>query len=413
MYSEEIKKVSEKLIKYVKINTQSDEESNSFPSTERQKDLARLLFSELKDLGLEDVSFDEQYGYVYAKVPANDGGKNPKVLGFIAHMDTSPETSGENVNPQYIYNYDGKDINLSDDNDYILSPSVYPELLDYIGKTLITTDGNTLLGADDKAGVAEIMTMVSILANHPEIKHGELAIGFTPDEEVGAGVDYFDVKRFGADYAYTVDGGGIGELEYENFNAASAKVLIKGVTVHPGEAKDKMKNASLIAMEFNALLPQKERPEYTSGYEGFYYLTDICGETESCTLSYIIRDHDMRKFREKIAVMEEAAKEINGKYGENTVELTIKDQYFNMKEKIEDGNMFLIDNAVNAMKEIGIEPKVQPIRGGTDGARLSFMGLPCPNLFTGGHNYHGRFEYVCVESMEKAVELILKLAVNV
>lgn len=410
MFGEEIKYVSDRFVKYAKINTQSDEESTSFPSTERQKDLARLLYSELVELGLSDVFFDERYGYVYAKIPANNHKDKNKVLGFIAHMDTSPETSGENVSPKFVYDYNGNDILLSEASGYVLSSETYPELKNYIGKTLITSDGNTLLGADDKAGVAEIMTMASVLMNHPELKHGTIAIGFTPDEEVGAGVDYFDVKRFGADYAYTVDGGGIGELEYENFNAAAAKVEIKGVTVHPGEAKGKMKNASLIAMEFNALLPKAERPEYTSGYEGFFYLTDICGETEECKLSYIIRDHDMDKFRAKIKVMEDAAKEINSQYGDGTISLAIKDQYYNMKEKIEDGNMFLVDNAVACMEKIGVIPKVMPIRGGTDGARLSFMGVPCPNLFTGGHNYHGRFEYVCVESMEKSVELLINLA---
>lgn len=410
MYNDEIEKVSERLLKYVKYDTQSSEESDSFPSTEKQKVLGRKLCEELTELKVENAVFDEEFGYVYAMLPATDGGKNEKVLGFIAHMDTSPETSGENVKPKVIYNYDGEDIVLSKENNYILSPKIYPELLDYVGQSLITTDGSTLLGADDKAGVAEIMTLVSILMNHPEIEHGKIAIAFTPDEEVGAGVDHFDVKRFGADYAYTVDGGGIGELEYENFNAASLKVRVNGVTVHPGEAKGKMKNASLIAMEYNEHLPKNERPEYTSGYEGFFYLTDIKGETEFCEASYIIRDHSFSKYEKKIEIAKKIAEDLNLIYGEGTVLVTVKEQYLNMREKIEDGNMFLVDNAVNAMKEIGIVPKVQPIRGGTDGARLSYMGLPCPNLFTGGHNYHGRFEYVCIESMQKAVELLLKLS---
>ena len=402
--------VKERLLKYVSFDTQSSEESDTFPSTAKQKELGRFLCKELMDLGVSNAEFDEEFGYVYASIPASKGYEDRKVLGFIAHMDTSPETSGTGVNPKIVENYDGKDIVLSDDKKYVLSPSIYPELLDYVGKTLITTDGSTLLGADDKAGVAEIMTFVSTVLNNPDIKHGKIAIGFTPYEEVGAGVDHFDVKRFGADYAYTVDGGGIGELEYENFNAASLKVHVNGVTVHPGEAKDKMKNASLIAMEYNGLLPVAERPEYTSGYEGFFYLCDIAGGTEGCDMSYIIRDHDMNKFEKKKSIAKNAAEYLNGVYGDNTVEVEIKDSYYNMREKIEDGNMFLIDNAVKAMQEIGIVPKVSPIRGGTDGARLSYMGLPCPNIFTGGHNYHGRFEYVCVESMEKCVELLCKLA---
>lgn len=411
MINDEILKVTDRFVKYAGYDTQSCEESGTFPSTEKQKILGKELFRELKELGA-DAEFDEKYGYVYASVPATDDGENKDVLGFIAHMDTSPETSGCNVKPMFTYKYDGNDIVLSKEDGYILSPSSYPELKDYVGKTIITSDGSTLLGADDKAGVAEIMTLVSILLNHKEIRHGRIVIGFTPDEEIGAGVDYFDVEKFGADYAYTVDGGGIGELEYENFNAASLKVRVNGVTVHPGEAKNKMKNASLIAMEYNERLPKNERPEYTCGYEGFFYLTDIKGETESCEMHYIIRDHDMAKFEKKKKIAAEIAESLNLVYGENTVETEIKDSYFNMREKIEDGNMFLIDGAVKGMEELGITPKVQPIRGGTDGARLSFMGLPCPNLFTGGHNYHGRFEYVCAESMEKAVELLLWLTKN-
>ena len=400
--------VTDKFLRYVKIDTQSDEESTTFPSTEKQKDLGRLLYKELKEMGAANVSFDEKYGYVYAEIP--ETRKTDKVIGFIAHMDTSPETSGKDVKPKFVENYDGGDIILDANKEYVLSPEKYPEILDYVGKTLITTDGTTLLGADDKAGVSEIMEMAEILLKDKSIPHGKIKIGFTPDEEVGAGVDYFDVKGFGADFAYTVDGGGIGELEYENFNAAALTVNVSGVTVHPGEAKNKMKNASLIAMEFEQLLPKFEKPEYTEGYEGFFYLSSMEGETESATLKYIIRDHSFDKYNEKVALAKNVAGFLNQKYGEGTVSVEIKEQYRNMREKIEDGNMFLVDYAVEAMKEMGINPKVQPIRGGTDGARLSYMGLPCPNICTGGHNFHGRFEYICVESMEEIVKLLLKLA---
>ena len=400
--------VTDKFLRYVKIDTQSDEESTTFPSTEKQKDLGRLLYKELKEMGAANVSFDEKYGYVYAEIP--ETRKTDKVIGFIAHMDTSPETSGKDVKPKFVENYNGGDIILDANKEYVLSPEKYPEILDYVGKTLITTDGTTLLGADDKAGVSEIMEMAEILLKDKSIPHGKIKIGFTPDEEVGAGVDYFDVKGFGADFAYTVDGGGIGELEYENFNAAALTVSVSGVTVHPGEAKNKMKNASLIAMEFEQLLPKFEKPEYTEGYEGFFYLSSMEGETESATLKYIIRDHSFDKYNEKVALAKNVAGFLNQKYGEGTVSVEIKEQYRNMREKIEDGNMFLVDYAVEAMKELGINPKVQPIRGGTDGARLSYMGLPCPNICTGGHNFHGRFEYICVESMEEIVKLLLKLA---
>ena len=400
--------VTDKFLRYVKIDTQSDEESTTFPSTEKQKDLGRLLYKELKEMGAANVSFDEKYGYVYAEIP--ETRKTDKVIGFIAHMDTSPETSGKDVKPKFVENYNGGDIILDANKEYVLSPEKYPEILDYVGKTLITTDGTTLLGADDKAGVSEIMEMAEILLKDKSIPHGKIKIGFTPDEEVGAGVDYFDVKGFGADFAYTVDGVGIGELEFENFNAAALTVNVSGVTVHPGEAKNKMKNASLIAMEFEQLLPKFEKPEYTEGYEGFFYLSSMEGETESATLKYIIRDHSFDKYNEKVALAKNVAGFLNQKYGEGTVSVEIKEQYRNMREKIEDGNMFLVDYAVEAMKELGINPKVQPIRGGTDGARLSYMGLPCPNICTGGHNFHGRFEYICVESMEEIVKLLLKLA---
>lgn len=405
--------VIEKFLKYVQIDTQSSETSATFPSTEKQKDLARLLYQELVDLGASDCYMHPEHAYVYAKIPATDGGACKKTLGFIAHMDTSPDSSGTNVKPRIIENYDGKDILLNKEQNIVSSPSKFPELLEYVGQSLIVTDGTTLLGADDKAGVAEIMAMAETLLTHPEISHGPIAIAFTPDEEVGAGVDYFDVAKMGADFAYTVDGGGIGEIEYENFNAASAKVHFSGVMVHPGDAKNKMKNAAGIACEFEAALPYEEKPEYTEGYEGFYHLLHMSGETESADLTYIIRDHDKEKFEAKKAFMEQLTATFNKKYGEGTVTLTLSDSYYNMKEKIEDGYMFLIDAAKDKMEELQIAPKVQPIRGGTDGARLSFMGLPCPNLCTGGHNYHGRYEFVCVESMRKIVDLLLKLATDI
>lgn len=402
--------VIERFLRYVKIDTQSGEYSDTFPSTEKQKDLAKILAGELSDMGAKDVFFDEKFGYVYAKLPATDGGNKKEVQGFIAHMDTSPETSGTDVKPRIVEGYKGGDIILNVDKNIVLSPDKFPELDKYIGKSLIVTDGNTLLGADDKAGVAEIMSMAKYLLTHPEISHGEITIAFTPDEEIGAGVDHFDLQRFGADYAYTVDGGGLGELEYENFNAASAVIVVNGVTVHPGEAKNKMKNAALIAMEFESCLPQDEKPEHTEGYEGFFHMQHIKGDVEHAELSYIIRDHDKKKFEEKKTLIYAIEKQLNEKYGEGTVHAAVEDSYFNMREKIEPDYMFLIDRAKKAMEELSILPKIQPIRGGTDGARLSFMGLPCPNLCTGGHNYHGRYEYVCIESMEKIVDLLISLA---
>ena len=382
-------KVIDRFFRYVQIDTQSKEDAESFPSTEKQKNLAMLLTKELQEMGASDVIYP--------------------TLGFIAHMDTSPDCSGRNVKPKLVENYDGKEVILNEEKAIVLSPVVFPELKHYVGQTLIVTDGTTLLGADDKAGVAEIMTMVQTLLEHPEIKHGPIAIGFTPDEEVGDGVDHFKIRQFGADYAYTVDGGAIGELEYENFNAASAKAIIHGVNVHPGEAKNKMKNASLYAMEFQMMLPGTMRPECTDGYEGFFHLTNMEGTVELATLSYIIRDHDKERFHEKKELFRHIANEMNTRYGEGTVEVEIFDSYYNMKEKIEPENLFLIENAKSCMEELGIVPKIQPIRGGTDGARLSFLGLPCPNLCTGGHNYHGRFEYCVVESMEKIVELLIHI----
>ncbi len=404
--------VLSRFLRYAKINTQSDEDSTSFPSTGGQRVLAKLLVDELLRLGLSDAAYDEKSGCVYAHIPANDGGLNPKTLGFISHMDTSPETSGENVRPRLIADYDGGDIMLSEQLGIVLSPEMYPEMRNYVGKTLIVTDGNTLLGADDKAGVAEIMTMAERLISDGDLKHGRIAIAFTPDEEIGGGIARFDLERFGADYAYTVDGGALGELEYECFNAASAEVTVRGVNIHTGEAKGKMKNASRIALEFDSLLPAGERPELTEGYEGFFHLESIRGGVESAELEYLIRDHDREKFEQKKQLMISIAGGLNEKYGQGTVELVIKDTYRNMRDKICPDNMFLIEQAEAAMRQLGIEPKIQPIRGGTDGANLSWRGLPCPNLCAGGHNFHGRYEYCCAEPMEKITELLVKLAVS-
>lgn len=402
--------VIEKFLRYVKMDTQSSENASTFPSTEKQKRFAACLAEELQTMGASEVKMDEKYGYVYARIPATDGGKKKQVIGFIAHMDTSPETSGANVKPRIVERYDGKDILLQEEKQIVLSPKQFPELLEYVGQSLIVTDGTTLLGADDKAGVAEIMTMAEYLIAHPELEHGEIAIAFTPDEEIGAGVDYFDLEQFGADVAYTVDGGGIGELEYENFNAAWAKVTVHGTTVHPGEAKNKMKHAALIAMEFEQNLPREQKPSYTEEYEGFYHLTGMEGDVEKATLTYIIRDHDREKFEQKKEFVNHITHFLNQKYGEGTVITEMEDSYYNMKEKIVPEYFYLVDQVISCMKEVGIEPKVQPIRGGTDGARLSFMGLPCPNICTGGHNYHGRYEYCVVESMEKIVSLLLAIA---
>ncbi|MCR4617039.1 MAG: peptidase T [Lachnospiraceae bacterium] len=405
--------VIQRFLRYAVIDTQSDEESGASPSSEKQKNLGRLLEKELNEIGVKEVFFDEEHCYVYGRIPANCANSatsfGNKKLALIAHMDTSPESSGKDVKPRIVENYDGGDIYLGDASGLTLSPDKYPEMKAYIGQSLIVTDGTTLLGADDKAGVAEIMAAASYLINHPEVSHGEISICFTPDEEIGSGVDNIDMDRLNADYGYTVDGGAIGELEYENFNAASAVVKVHGVTVHPGEAKNKMKHAARIAMELDAMLPAEAKPQFTEGYEGFFYLTDMKGSTEEAEFKYIIRDHDREKFEEKKSLMQAAAVFINEKYGEGTAEVTLKDSYYNMREKIEEGNIFLIDNAKKAMEELGIEPKIQPIRGGTDGARLSFMGLPCPNLCAGGHNFHGRYEYVCAESMEKITELLIKL----
>ncbi|MDF2673783.1 MAG: pepT [Clostridiales bacterium] len=398
--------VTERFLKYVTYNTKSDEESTTIPSTKNQLVLGEELGKELKEIGMQDVSLDKN-GYIMATLPSNMDSKVP-TIGFIAHMDTSPDMPGENIKPKLVKNYDGGDIILNKDKNIVLSPNDFSDLKDYVGKDLITTDGTTLLGADDKAGVAEIISAMEYLINHPEIKHGAIKIGFTPDEEVGRGADYFDVEKFDADFAYTLDGGAIGELEYENFNAAGAKVIITGTNIHPGSAKDKMKSSLLISNVFISMLPEDETPGTTEGYEGFYHLNTIKGDVERTELNYIIRDFDKDSFQNRKALMKKIADKLNEKYGEGTIFLEIKDQYFNMKEIIEQ-HKHIVDIAFNAMKECGVTPKVVPIRGGTDGARLSFMGLPTPNLFTGGHNFHGRYEFIPVFAMKKAVEVILKI----
>lgn len=400
-------KVVERFIKYVKFDTKSDEESTTVPSTASQLILAKEIGMELETLGMKEVSVDTN-GYVMATLPSNlDNDSHSPIIGFIAHMDTSPDMPGLNVKPKFVENYDGKDILLNSEKNIILSPKDFPELKDYIGKTLITTDGTTLLGADDKAGIAEIITAIEHLISHSEIKHGTIRIGFTPDEEIGAGADHFDVKKFNADLAYTVDGGPIGELEYENFNAAGAKIIIQGRNVHPGSAKNKMINSMLISSEFIAALPCDETPGTTEGYEGFYHLVGISGEVECTTLKYIIRDFDKASFENRKVKLQNIVDEFNLKYGKGTLVLTLNDQYFNMKEIIEK-HKYIVDTAFKAMESVGVTPLVQPIRGGTDGARLSFMGLPTPNIFTGGHNFHGKYEFIPTFAMEKAVEVILK-----
>ena len=397
--------VTDKFLRYIAVETTSDENGTTHPSSLKELDLSRMLVEEMKKMGIQDASLDEN-GYVMGTIPSNIDKKVP-VLGFIAHVDTSPDASGKDVKPQFIHNYDGSDIPLKGVPGLALRVADFPEMLDYKGQTLITTDGTTLLGADDKAGVAEIMTAAEYLLTHPEVKHGTLKIGFTPDEEIGCGVDFFDVKKFGADYAYTMDGGAIGELEYENFNAAGVKIHIQGCNIHPGYAKGKMVNALHVGMELAALLPVEQRPEYTQDYEGFFHLTGFSGTVEEASMSYIVRDHDMQRFEQKKALMEAAVAYINKKYGD-IVSLEMKDQYYNMREKVEP-HYFIVERAIKAMEMAGIQPKVQPIRGGTDGARLSFMGLPCPNIFAGGHNFHGKLEFVPVESMEKATEVIKNL----
>ena len=398
--------ITSRFLKYVGFLTTSDENTRMNPSTPGQIVFARYLAEELQSIGLVDIELD-QNGYLMATLPANCDQPLP-TIGFIAHLDTSPEMSGKHVQPRIVENYQGGDIVLNKEEGIVLETEKYPEILQYIGQDIIVTNGKTLLGADDKAGIAEIITAMEYLIAHPEIKHGKIRVGFTPDEEIGEGADHFDVAKFGANWAYTIDGGEIGELEYENFNAASAKITIKGVNVHPGYAKDKMRNSMRIANQLTAMLPTNEVPEHTTGYEGFYHLIHMQGSVEETTLSYIIRDHDRQKFEARKAEMATIVERINNEYGTDTATIEIKDQYSNMREKIEPV-MHIIDLAADAMKAVGVTPSVKPIRGGTDGARLSFEGLPCPNIFTGGHNFHGRFEYIPVQSMEKAMAVVVKI----
>ena len=399
-----MEKLLDKFLRYVAVETTSNEDSETQPSSEKELNLLRLLRDELIKMGIK-AELDE-YGYVMATIPANTRKKIP-AIGFIAHVDTAPDASGKDIKPQIIKKWDGKDIVLNKKKNIVLRTAEFPEMLQYKGQTMITTDGTTLLGADDKAGVAEIMWAAQYLMEHPEFKHGEIKIGFTPDEEIGRGVVKFDVEKFGARYAYTMDGGEIGELEYENFNAAGAKIHIQGSNIHPGYGKDKMVNSMLIAMELDAMLPEEQRPRYTQGYEGFFHLTAINGTVEETNMSYIIRDHDRVKFEEKKALMTSIVKYLNQKYGK-VVKLELKHQYYNMRQEVEP-HFFIVEKAIKAMEMAGIKPKVQPIRGGTDGANLSFMGLPCPNIFAGGHNFHGKLEYVPLQSMEKASEVILNI----
>lgn len=400
-----MEKILDRFLRYVAIDTQSDENSESQPSAAKELDLLKLLCKELNDMGVE-ATLDE-YGYVMGTIPSNIDKKVP-AIGFIAHVDTSPDASGKDVKPQIISNYDGGDIELKGMSGLALKPSEFPELLNHKGETLITTDGTTLLGADDKAGVAEIMNAVQYIVEHPEFKHGEIKIGFTPDEEIGRGVVKFDVKRFGADYAYTMDGGEIGELEFENFNAASAKIHIQGRNVHPGYAKDKMKNAIIIGMELNDLLPVGQRPELTEGYDGFFHIISFNGTVEEANFGYIIRDHDRKKFEDKKEIIRKCVDFINMKYGEGTATLEVKDQYYNMREQVEP-YYFIVEKAIKAMEMADIKPKIQPIRGGTDGANLSFKGLPCPNIFAGGLNFHGKMEFATLENIEKASQVVLNI----
>lgn len=400
-----------RFISYVTIDTESDPNSTTTPSTEKQWNLANKLVEELKAIGMQEVTIDK-HSYVMATLPSNIDKKVP-TIGFVAHFDTTPDFTGANVTPQVVKNYDGKDIVLNKEQNIVLSPSYFKDLLQYKGQTLITTNGLTLLGADDKAGITEIVTAMEYLIKNPQIKHGKIRVCFTPDEEIGRGADLFDVKKFDADWAYTMDGSQIGELEYENFNAAGVKITFKGKSVHPGYAKGKMINSMLLANDFINELPKNEIPQETKGYEGFYHVTQLQGSIEETKLELIIRDHDMKKFKDRKKTVENITKKFNKKYakqfGENIVITEIKDQYYNMKEKVEPV-MFIVDLAEKAMKSLGIKPLIKPIRGGTDGCRLSYMGLPCPNIFAGGHNFHGKYEYVPVESMQKAVEVIVKIA---
>ena len=397
----------ERFLKYVSFDTQSSEETEVTPSTPGQMVFAKYLKEELESLGLEDITLDE-HGYLFATLPANIDKPVP-TIGFIAHMDTSPDMSGKDVSPRIVQNYDGSDIVLCAEENVVLSPSQFPELLDHKGEDLIVTNGKTLLGADDKAGIAEIVSAIVYLKEHPEIKHGKIRIGFNPDEEIGLGAHKFDVEKFGCDWAYTMDGGEIGELEFENFNAASAKITFKGRNVHPGYAKNKMINSIRVANRFCAMLPAHETPEHTEGYEGFYHLISFNGDVEQTTVAYIIRDHDRARFESRKKKIERFVSEINAEYGEGTATLELRDQYYNMREKIEPV-MHIIDTAFAAMEAVGVKPNVKPIRGGTDGAQLSFKGLPCPNIFAGGLNFHGRYEFAPIQNMEKAMKVIVKIA---
>ncbi len=396
--------ITERFLNYTKFDTQSAEDSQSVPSTKKQLAFAEYLAKELENEGLEDVEMDDK-GYIYATLKSNMKGKVP-TIGFISHYDTSPDCSGANINARIVKGYDGGDIVLSEG--IVSSPKKFPELLNHVGEDLIVTDGHTLLGADDKAGIAEIVQAMCYLRDHKEIKHGDIRVAFNPDEEIGMGAHHFDVEKFGCEWAYTMDGGDLGELEFENFNAAGAKVTIKGVSVHPGYAKGKMVNANRLAAEFAAMIPADETPEATEGYQGFYHLTGINANIEEATLSYIIRDHDRKRFEERKAFMADCARRMNEKYGEGTCTADVNDQYYNMKEKI-DPNMHVIDLVLKAMQECGIPPRVQPIRGGTDGAQLSFKGLPCPNIFAGGVNFHGPYEFVSIQVMEKAMDVIIRI----
>lgn len=400
----------ERFLKYVSFDTQSNEETGVTPSTSGQMVFARYLKDELESLGLEDVTLDEN-GYLFATLPANTDKPLPTV-GFIAHMDTSPDLSGKGVSPRIVRQYDGKDIMLCEEENIVLSPERFPELRAHIGEDLIVTDGKTLLGADDKAGIAEIISAVVYLQEHPEIKHGKIRVGFNPDEEIGLGAHKFDVEKFGCDWAYTMDGGEVGELEFENFNAASARLTFKGRNVHPGYAKDKMVNSMLVASRFISMLPADETPEHTEGYEGFYHLIALHGDVEQTVVSYIIRDHDRARFEQRKNTIQQLVAQLNQEYGEGTVSVELHDQYYNMREKIEPV-MHVIDIAFQAMKDAGVEPHVKAIRGGTDGAQLSFKGLPCPNIFAGGLNFHGRYEFVPIPSMEKAMNVVVKIAERV
>ncbi len=398
--------VVDRFLKYVTFATQSDEESGITPSTSGQRVFAEALVKELEALGLEEISLDDN-SYLMATLPSNMEDKEVPTIGFISHLDTSPDMSGEGVKPR-IVSYTGGDIVLNETENIVLSPRMFPEMEQYIGQDLIVTDGTTLLGADDKAGVAAIISAVAYLKEHLEIKHGKIRIGFTPDEEIGAGADHFDVEKFGCEFAYTVDGGEIGELEYENFNAAAAKVVFSGRNVHPGTAKDKMVNASLLAVEFASMLPADQRPETTEGYEGFFHLTTMVGSVEQAVLQYIVRDHSRELFEQKKQLLEQITAQLNKKYP-GMVSLEMHDQYYNMREIVEP-KKYIVDLASEAMEAVGVKPQIKPIRGGTDGARLSFMGLPCPNLFTGGHNFHGRYEYIPIPSLQKSMETVVKIA---